>query len=116
MDFPKDRTWLVRCSLDHMDLGKTCLRIRQCGWRDPALALILGGAAGGLMGEDSTLLSLNAGPGRRSCLAAPHVVKIRGGRTHAVALANVQAVRQELPFQGPNAHFVLYQLMISGHD
>jgi hypothetical protein len=69
------------------------------------------------MGEDSTSQTLDESPGHRSCLAAPHAAKKRGGCTHAaVALANVQAARQELTFQEPNAHSLPYPLMISGRD
>jgi hypothetical protein len=117
MGSPKDKTLLVRCCPYHMGLGKTFLRIRPCGWRNPVLAWRRGGAAGGLMGGDSTSQTPSASPGRRSCLAAPHVETIRDERTHAVAvLANVQAARQELPFQEPNARFVQYLWTISGRD
>jgi hypothetical protein len=107
----------VRCSLTRMGLDKTFLTIRPCGWRGPALALTLGGVADEPMGEDSTSQTLDESPGHRSCLAAPHAAKKRGGCTHAaVALANVQAARQELTFQEPNAHSLPYPLMISGRD
>jgi hypothetical protein len=115
--FPKDKTLLARCSPYHMGLGRTFLRIRPSGWRGPALALRRGGAGDGPMGGDSTSQTLDASPGHRSCLAAPHVETIRDERTHAVAvLANVQVARQELPFQEPNAHFGQCLLMISGRD
>jgi hypothetical protein len=114
---PKDKTSLVRCCPYHMGLDTTFLRIQPCEWRDPVPASRLGGAAGEPMGAGSTSQTPSALPGRRSCLAAPHVETIRDERTHAVAvLANVQAARQELPFQEPNARFVQYLWTISGRD
>jgi hypothetical protein len=69
------------------------------------------------MGGSSTSRNLDVLPEHRPCLAAQHeVMRHDGYMRAAVALASVQAVRLEWPFQEANARFERYLLKISERD